>query len=283
MKYKVLHRGETPGMLPEHHNPPYSIPGVIMPHWEVHDDMVSADLHKRTYDYLLQCPWHQRWAQISSELQLFHPSDWDDSWINAAAIRRSVAQPRTMFGSDEASTKRKHPIIGELWDSINAKLGNCYEITGADEGMGWKDYPIPTPEDPKLSAGWRVYANGTPHDMIALQGYVHRDTFDIADETSVTMLWIASLEWYPSWGSELILYPEDPDGTTGDHQQFNNGGAQQRRNFQIGWQDEGKMICMRPNRLIIYDGRTLHSTQPSRHRHNTIMNMRVVFRARKVR
>jgi hypothetical protein len=127
-----------------------------------------------------------------------------------------------------------------------------------------------------------VYANATVHDAITYQGYVHRDTHDLSDNTTVTILWIASLEWYPSWGSELILYPEDHEGATGDHQQFNNGQSQQRRNFQIGWQDEGKMICMRPNRLIIYDGRTLHSTQPSRHRHNSIRNMRVAFRARRI-
>ena len=283
MKYKIISRGAGPTLLPEHHNPPYSIPGVTLPHWEIHDDMVTCDLHNKVYSYLLQCPWHQKWSQVGSELQLFRPGHWDDSWINAATIRPTVAQPRTMFGSDEHTTKKKHPIIGELWDEINSKLGNCYAITGADEGMAWRDHPIPTPEDPNLSPGWRVYANGTTHDLISLQGYVHRDNFDLADDSSVTMLWIASLEWYPSWGSELLLYPEDPAGLTGDHQQFNNGGGQQRRNFQIGWQDDGKMITMRPNRLIIYDGRTLHSTQPSRHRHNTIMNMRVVFRARKIK
>jgi len=283
MSYKVISKDGMPTLLPEHHNPPYSIPNVTLPHWETHDNMVSTELHKKVYDYLMQCPWHQKWTQLSSELQLFRPNDWNDSWINAGAMRRTVGQPRTMFGSDEDTTKRKHPIIGELWDAINSKLDNCYAITGADEGMAWKDYPAPKPTDPNLSPGWRVYANGTVHDMITLQGYVHRDNFDIADENSVTMLWIASLEWYPSWGGELLLYPEDPSGATGDHQQFNQGSGQQRRNFQIGWQDEGKMICMRPNRLIIYDGRTLHSTQPSRHRYNSVMNMRVAFRARKVK
>ena len=282
MPYKVIAKDGGPSLLPEHDSPPYSIPNVVLPHWETHDNMVLPELHKKVYDYLMQCAWHQKWTQLSSELQLFRPGEWNDSWINAGAQRRTVGQPRTMFGSDENSTKTKHPIIGELWDAINSKLNHSYAITGVDEGMAWKDYPIPQPTDPTLSRGWRVYANGTTHDMIALQGYVHRDNFDIADETSVTMLWIANLEWYPSWGGELLLYPEDPTGATGDHQQFNQGAGQQRRNFSIGWQDEGKMICMRPNRLIIYDGRTLHSTQPSRHRHNSIMNMRVVFRARKI-
>jgi hypothetical protein len=283
MPYKVISTANRLPLLPEHHNPPYSIPGVHLPHWEIHDNIVDATLHKKVYDYLLQCDWHQPMYGVHSELQLFKPGEWDESWAAATVIRRTIGQPRVMFGSDEDSTRKRHPIIAELWDTINAQLGNAYAITGADEGMAWKDYPCPTPTDPNLPTGWRVYANGTRHDLLSLQGYVHRDNFDFKDETSVTMLWTASMEWYPSWGGELILYPEDPNGLTGDHQQFNQGPGQQRRNFQIGWQDEGKMICMRPGRLIIYDGRTLHSSQPSRHRHNTIMHMRVAFRARKIK
>ena len=283
MPYKVISTANRLPLLPEHHNPPYSIPGVHLPHWEIHDNIVDATLHKKVYDYLLQCDWHQPMYGVHSELQLFKPGEWDESWAAATVIRRTIGQPRVMFGSDEDSTRKRHPIIAELWDTINAQLGNAYAITGSDEGMAWKDYPCPTPTDPNLPTGWRVYANGTRHDLLSLQGYIHRDNFDFKDETSVTMLWTASMEWYPSWGGELILYPEDPNGLTGDHQQFNQGPGQQRRNFQIGWQDEGKMICMRPGRLIIYDGRTLHSSQPSRHRHNTIMHMRVAFRARKIK
>ena len=283
MPHKIISTGNTTVLLPEHHSPPYSIPGVHLPHWEIHNGIVGKGLHKRVYDYLGQCHWHQKWASLHTELQLFKPGEFDESWAAASALRRTVGQPRTMFGSDEDSTRKNHPIIAELWDTINAHLGGSYAITGADEGMAWRDYPCPKPTDSDLSTGWRVYANASLHDLLSLQGYIHRDNFDISDETSVTMIWTASLEWYPSWGGELILYPEDPEGWTGDHQQFNKGGGQQRRNFQIGWQDEGKIICLRPGRLVIYDGRTLHSTQPSRHRFNTIMHMRVVFRARKIR
>jgi hypothetical protein len=283
MTYKVISRDEIPNLFKEHRNPPYSIPGVTMPHWEIHDQAVSAELHKKVYDYLLTCRWHQKWSALPGELQLFRPGEWDDSWVNSAVIRRTLMQPRTLFGSDEASMKKRHPVIGELWDAINTNLGNAYAITGADEGMAWQEHPVPIPEDPNLSTGWRVYANGSVHDLLTLQGYVHRDNSNLGDENSVTMIWVSNLEWYPSWGGELMLYPEDPDGATGDHQQFNQGEAQQRRNYNIGWQDEGKMICFRPNRLIIYDGRTLHSTQPTRRRYNTTMIMRVVFRARKIK
>lgn len=283
MSYKVIEHTNLPQVLPEHNNPPFSIPGVVMPHWEIHDNVVSETLHKKVYDYLNQCTWHQAWRSLPGELQRFTPGDGDSSWVGAGILSRTVGQPRTMFGSDEDSTRKRHPVIAELWDALNAHLGGEYEITGADEGMPWKDYPVPTPTDPNLKSGWRVYANGSRHDLINLQGYVHRDNPDLSDDTSVSMLWVSNPEWYPSWGGEIFLYPEDPDGSSGDHQQFNQGTMQQRRNFNIGWQDEGKTICLRPNRLIIFDGRTLHSTQPTRHRHDNIMNMRVVFRARKIK
>jgi hypothetical protein len=272
-----------PFIRPEYNDPPFSIPGVVLPHWEIHDGIVDPIFHKQVHEYLLSRTWHQQWMGIPGEMQIFKPSDWDEGWINAASIRRCVLMPRTMFGSDLASTQTRHPIIAELWERINQYLGGCYEISGASEGMVWKDYPCPKPQDSKLDQGWRVYANATMHDMIQLQGHVHRDNIDLSDDTSVTMLWIANEEWYPSWGGEIMLYPEDPTGATGDHQQFNGGHGHQKRNFKIGWQDDGKMITMRSGRLIIFDSRTLHSTNPTRHRYNTMPNRRVVFRARKIK
>jgi len=128
------------------------------------------------------------------------------------------------------------------------------------------------------------------HDFVTGSGYVHRDNPGLEDEDSVTILWVANPEWYPSWGGEIIFYPEDPGGITGDHQQFNAPNWTQRpgqlpatRGFKIGWQDEGKMVTFRPNRLVVYDGRTLHSILPTRHRYNSAPNQRIVFRARKIK
>lgn len=269
-----------------------------MPHWEVHDNFIDLEFHREVYQYLLNSYWVQTWAGLETETQVYRPNDWDDSWANAAGVRRTLAQPRTFFGSDEASIKNNHPVIWELWNRINAQLDNRYAITGHPEGASMHDLALdkigdkivdptwaacPDPEDSTLEKGWRVYANATPHDIIALGGYAHRDTPDLSDETSVTILWIANEEWYPSWGSELMLFPEDPDGDTGDHQQFHLGNLVQRRNFNIGWPDEGKLICMRPGRLILYDGRTLHGTNPSKHRWNVFPNRRVAFRARRIK
>ena len=284
MSYKTLKKLNVPtGGVPERNNPPFSVPDVKIPHWEIHDNVVDIEFQKQVHEYLQNCTWHQVWSTIPGELQRFKPADNDNSWLDPSISRSTLNQPRTMFGSDYSSTKKRHPIIAELWDRINEKLGNNYSISGADEGMAWQEYPVPTPEDPNLSTGWRVYANGSVHDFLSLQGYVHRDNFDLADETSVTILWVSNLEWYPSWGGEIMLYPEDPDGLTGDHQQFNYGQHQQKRNFKIGWPDEGKLVSLRPNRLLMYDSRTLHATLPTRHRNNSTMFTRVCFRARKIK
>jgi hypothetical protein len=267
-------------VLHKSNNPPYSIPGVDLPRIEVYDDLLDKKTHQRAWEYLIGQLWHHEWTfPANPELQIYKPSDWDDSWINSLTIRRSLSMPRCLFASDETSLQKKHPIIWELWNSINAKLNNRYEITGNPEGIKWKDYPCPETADPTLSKGWRVYANASTHCGIGVNGYIHRDTSNLSDETSVTIIWMASPVWYPSWGGELMFYPEDPDGLTGDHQQFNTPGAQQR-NFQIGWQDGGRTVSLKPNRLVVYDGRTLHSTLATNHHYNTELHRRIVFRAR---
>lgn len=297
--YKTVTKTGSIPLAKEHHNPPFSIPSVTLPHWEVHDNFISPELHREVHEYLKNSHWLQVWGGLDTEIQITKPNDWDDSWINAGFVRRGVlGQPRALYAFDEAGLVDRHPLLWTLWQQINAQLGGGYSITGAGETMGMFDDAInqkqqeinsplfsmaPPPLDPSLGPGWRVYANATLHDLISPSGYAHRDNPDLSDETSVTILWIASEEWYPSWGSELMILPEDHTGASRDHQQFNNGGLQQRRNFNVGWPDDGKIISMRPGRLIVFDSRAMHITLSSRHRWNVFPNRRVCFRARKVK
>lgn len=280
MTYKTI---PWPTELPparEHKNPPYSIDGVHLPEVSVHDNVVDARMHKELWDYLNNQLWYNAWSGVEPQLQVYRPSDWDDSWINAVSTRTTLELPRCLLGSDEASLKKNHPIVWNLWEIINARLENKYEITGLPEKVVWTAHPCPKPADPSLPEGWRVYANGTPHDLISLGGHPHRDNPDLSDDTTVTIAWVANPEWYPTWGSELTFYPEDPEGKTGDHQQFGGGKWHQRRNYRVGWPDEGKLVCLKPNRMVVWDSRTLHSLAPSKHRYNTIPNRRIAFRAR---
>ena len=262
--------------------PPYSIPGVHLPLVQVYDDLVSAKLHKELYDYLLKQVWYLNWPEVPAELQLYIPNKFDEGWALSALHPRYLQFSRCGFGSDEKSIENTHPLVHQLWLEINKKLNYQYEITGTPEGM-LEQFKCPPTVDPDLEQGWRVYANATAPGMIALEGFphVHRDSVDLYDDSFVTIIWMANTEWYPTWGSELIFYPEDSEGTTGDHQQFTGEVIGQRRNYKIGWPDEGKLVCTKPNRLLIYDGRTMHSSNSSRNNNINQLNRRIVFRARR--
>lgn len=270
-------RTKTPAQMEAPHGIT-NIPNCHLPKIEVFDNVINEKLHQKIWEYLNGIEWYQYWHDLPGELQIHRPRD-GDSWINAASIHRTLAMPRSPLASDESSLKSVHPLIHLLWLEINKFLGNQYEITGPTEGMIW-DLPCPPTADPELKQGWRVYANATVHDNIALGGHVHRDNPDLLDETSFTIIWIANTEWYPTWGGHLLFYPEDHGGTTGDHQQFETSWIAQNRSFNIGWPDDGRMVTLRPNRLLVYDSRALHSANPTTRRWNCDVIRRVVFRAR---
>lgn len=276
MKYKVSFPDYKPRRFGEP-VPPFSIEGVTLPWNEIHDDLVEPKLHDALWNYLLDQTWHQLWEPPKAQLQHYKPSDWDDSWINAAAVPTLSHQPRCLFGSDEHSVQKNHPLVYELWQIINEKLGGVWEIAGKPEGMYDTETLCPPTQDPTLEQGWRCYANATHHYFMCGHGHVHRDQKDLSDDSTATILWVANKEWYPSWGGEIMFMPEDPEGKTGDHQQF----SQQNRGFRIGWADQGKLVSLVPNRLIAYDSRTMHKTMPSSHPYNVIASRRIAFRVRK--
>lgn len=264
--------------------PPFSISGVNLPMVEVYDNLVSPALHKELYEYLLNQVWYLNWPATPAELQLYIPNKFDTGWALEKLIERTLQFSRCGFGSDEKSIEKKHPLVHQLWLEINKKLDNQYEITGAPEGLVEKTYmKCPPTEDSALKQGWRVYANASTPGVLSQMGFphIHRDSVDLNDDSFVTIIWMANLEWYPSWKGELTFYPEDPKGITGDHQQFTPDHVSQKRNYKIGWPDEGKIVCAKPNRLLIYDGRTLHETNTSANNNLNQLQRRIVFRARR--
>jgi hypothetical protein len=248
---------------------------------EVYDDVVDKALQTKVWDYLQKQIWHQKWVPKEEQRVLYYRPEEDGlKWMLPKAMHMSSTLHRCVLASDEDSLKKLHLPIYILWQQINRALGNKYRLTGIPEGMHDHETAIPETTDPDLTPGWRAYVNAKHNLQIDGDGYPHRDCPFLDQDSYVTMLYVVNTEWYPSWGGELKFYPDDPEGITGDHQQFNSRG-QQERGFNIGWLDKGRIVSPVPNRLVVYDGRCLHTSLATNNQKFTPL-MRVAFRAQRI-
>ena len=221
------------------------------------DNAVPQLLREQVWDYLQDQTWHIQYKQDKS-VDTYVPSQdgLDYPHTNALAVH-GTTMARIAFAADGKYLKAKHGIINTLWESINAALGGSYELTGYPEGMPGNLQAITA--IPGLEAGWRVYTNAQYQENIKHSHGIHRDTPDLNDATTATILYVANLNWYPSWFAECVYYS---DRATGDQQQFQTVDADaQRRNFDLGWAEQ--IVSPKPGRIIAYDGRTLHTTRPA--------------------
>jgi hypothetical protein len=249
---------------------------------EVHDNLIAPDLHEKIYQYIKTLTFTGVWLEakrVEFDYSLNSPKNPAD-WMLYQSMGRELQLHRCPLASDEHSLKAFPPIY-LLWKEINRRLDNQFELAGNPEGMA-TPLKIPTPQDSNLKTGWRAYINAhyNTHAGHGGDGYAHRDTpLEYNDENTVTMLYIANPDWYPSWSGDLKFYGEDPEGLSKDHQQFNRG-IQQRRNYNVGWLDQGRVVSPVPGRLIVYDGRCLHGTTlPSSPLETPII--KIAFRARR--
>lgn len=239
---------------------------------QVIDDIIPTDQRQQLWNYIENQTWHITYKPLRFDglHRDFIPSK-DKDWraLDPVRLLPNMFMPRACFGSDESSLSQNHPLIYDLWLQINSALGNEFSIAGSPEGMPMDSlndpkWIAPDPIDPDLEKGWRVYANSQPSESIKRSHGIHRDTIDLEDDKCYTLLYVANLEWYPSWFAECIFYPNDLEGSVGDHQQHQSIlASNQSRNFSIGWADEGRIVSPKPGRIILYDGRTLHTTRPS--------------------
>jgi hypothetical protein len=251
---------------------------------KVYDDLVPKEIRLKIWNYLQQQTWHVKWRTmpvIPEQIKRYKPAE-GQTWLTQPVVIPSCGTfHRCCLAVDENHLKEKHPMIMALWNIINKSLNNEYEITGTPEDTADTDYDATMPADFNGDRkGWRVYVNGQYGNAAQGRWGSHRDTPNLEDETSVTIIYVATIDWYPRYGAELVYFPEDPDGVTRDHQQF-AGNHQQQRNYNIGWADQGRMISPVPGRVIVQDGRALHSTnQPDNYITGTPM-WKVIFRARR--
>jgi hypothetical protein len=221
------------------------------------DDAIPSALREQVWNYLLDQTWHIEYKKDKSvETYVPRKDGLDFPHKNPLAVH-GTTMARIAFAADDKYLKAKHSIITTLWESINQTLGDNYELTGYPEGMPGNLQAKTA--IPGLKAGWRVYTNAQYQENIKHSHGIHRDTPDLNDATTATILYVANLNWYPSWFAECVYYL---DRATGDQQQFQTVDADaQRRNFDLGWAEQ--IVSPKPGRIIAYDGRTLHTTRPA--------------------
>ena len=249
---------------------------------EVHDNIVDTKLQSKMWEYAQQQIWHQQWIPAEEpRTRYYRPKDGID-WMLPKAMHMSSNMHRCVLASDEHSLKELHLPVYILWQRLNLALGNRFALTGIPEGMWDKETLPPDTKDPNLEPGWRIYMNARHNLQVCGNSYIHRDNPFLDRDDFVTMLYVINPEWYPSWGADLRFYPDDQEGVTGDHQQ-SNGYNQQKRNFKIGWLDQGRIVSPVPNRLVIYDGRCLHATTASNNGDVGTPLIKIAFRAQRIK
>jgi hypothetical protein len=234
------------------------------------DGLVSDDLRWRVWDYVLNQTFHATRKDVSypepGSIIYYKPIDGKKEYMNDTVPSvNNQYMHRTVFGANESELKQDHPVISELWETINNCLGGNFIIDGDPEGIALKP--------PRVS---RVYVNAQPDESIKRSHGIHRDTIDLEETNHFTLLYIANLDWYPTWMAENIFYADDE--TTSDNQQFQKGHGQSR-GFGVGY--PYAMIAPAAGRVILYDGRALHTTKPTAVWAEQ-MRYAVVFRIRKI-
>jgi len=235
------------------------------------DNLVSDDLRWRVWDYILNQSFHATRKDVSypdpGSIIYYKPIDNKKEWMDDSVPSvNNQYMHRCIFGADEQELQSEHPIILELWNTINGALGNQFVIDGDPEGMAVKP--------PRVA---RVYVNAQPTETFKRSHGIHRDTIELDNEDNFTLLYIANLEWYPTWMAENVFYSDDI--TTGDTQQFQKGYGQ-NRGFNVGY--PFGFVAPEAGRVILYDGRTLHTTKPAAPWAEQ-MRYAVVFRIRKIK
>lgn len=221
--------------------------------YNVFDDVISEELQQEVWKYLRS---KEHYAMMKDAkypnvgtLVHYYPEQNKKEYLNPELPSvNDQFMHRVTFGNSENELAFHHPVILKLWKAINKHLDNKFEIAGDKEGCYSKN-------DPKFTQ--RVYLNVQPNESIKRSHGVHRDTIDLAETKNYSLLYLANPEWYPTWFGENIFYENNVDSN--DHQQYQKGWGQSR-NFGVGY--PFATIPTVPGRLVLYDGRILHTTRP---------------------
>jgi hypothetical protein len=236
---------------------------------ETYDNVIDPVLRKQVWDYIQQQLFHATRKDISypepGSIIMYRPADGKKEYMDdrIPSVNNQYMH-RCVFGDSDQDLEL-HTPIRDLWNTINEHLGNQYEISGDREGIADRKYKFA-----------RVYVNAQMDETIKRSHGIHRDTIDLDQERHFTLLYMANLEWYPTWMAENVFYADDD--TTGDTQQYQKGMGQSR-GFSVGY--PFATVPPLAGRIVLYDGRALHTTKPTAPWAKE-MRYAVVFRIKKI-
>ena len=235
---------------------------------ETHDNLIEDKLQQQVWDYVQNQSFHSTRKDVPypkpGSIIWYKPIDGKKEYLDDTIPSvNNQYMHRCVFGNNEQDLEQ-HTPIKELWTAINTALGNKWTIDGDPEGIA-----------DRINHTARVYVNAQPDETIKRSHGIHRDTVDLVSGVNYSLLYFANPVWYPTWMAENIFYSDDD--TTGDTQQFQKGRGQCRY-FNVGW--PFATISPLPGRVVVYDGRALHTTKPTAPWAEA-MRYAVVFRIKK--
>lgn len=238
---------------------------------ETYDNLIPDALRFDVWNYIQHQSFHATRKNVNypdvGSIIYYVPAEGKKEYMDDSIPSvNSQYMHRCVFGNNEKDLEQ-HPVILELWNKINASLGNQFVIDGDEEGIADRRLAYPMS---------RAYVNAQMDETIKRSHGIHRDTIDLEEENHYTLMYIANLEWYPSWMAENVFYCDDE--TTGDTQQFQKGMGQSR-GFNVGY--PFAIVSPLAGRVILYDGRALHTTKPTAP-WAPQMRYAVVFRIRRI-
>ena len=219
---------------------------------ETFDNLIDDNLRQEVWNYIQHQSFHATRKDVAYPMpgSIIHyvPAENKKEYLNTdiPSVNNQYMH-RCVFGNNENDIALNHPVIFKLWKEINKHFDNKFVIRGDSEGIA----------DNKYNTA-RVYVNAQPDETIKRIHGIHRDTVDLNEEKNFTLLYMANPEWYPTWMAENVFYADDE--TTGDTQQFQKGMGQ-FRSFNVGY--PFSIIPPVAGRVVLYDGRTLHTTKPT--------------------
>jgi hypothetical protein len=195
---------------------------------------------------------------------------------------------RQCYGWDDESTKRRAPLVWELFDHVNNTFfNNKFTLDGHGEGIRatrvmWQDSnnkDLPDwgkfLERGNSPAIWTSYANGRPNGMHChgalpnQRSGAHMDSDGFAEENEnyYTILINLNPEWNPTSGGEVIFHEALHLEDTG---KLYNQKKHWRRNYQVGMPSD--IIGHEPGLVLLYSSEDIHRTIP-----NTVANNKEKF------